>query len=568
MSGSNATLLSCATLMPALVAVVIGSCGALAGCTASHPAAPPCAAGERIRCECASLTIGAASCVDGAFEPCVCAEPGAPCIDGSRAPCSCSDGAAGSEECLGGGYYGACECDRPWLMTRACTPGERAACFCEGSGRIGAQVCRDDATYAACECATIPPSCEHGAVVACSCPGGVISTQTCEAGSFGPCACGATDGGVGPRDAGPRDAGPVDGGMPDASTECGTCGELGVRCGNAIDSCGGVLSCGPCTATVRSLTIDARDMAYDPVRDVVYASVGSAEGVRGNSVVAIDPVTARVVWSTFVGSDPESIALTRDGSRLWVALAGSGSMRAVDVATHVAGPEIPLGSGAEPYRPFALATLDDGAVAVVGEGSPADRDPMVYDEGVRRGATTSFSWIPYRLVGIGSDVLVGYDGGGGTGYRYEVGPAGLESGQRYFDLFAAASVDRITFDGEYVIGGTGDAVDPTTMTRVGQCRPTGLDSWDALPASVGSADTNRIYVAVGGAVGLHGITSIVACDRTTFTEVGRVALSGIESNATLMAIRPDVGLAMFLPADRDVPGGIVFVDTNLIAQAR
>ena len=45
-------------------------------------------------------------------------------------------------------------------------------------------------------------------------------------------------------------------------------------------------------------------------------------GPIGNSIVVIDPNSGSIVSSTFIGSDPNRLAVSRDGSFVYAALAG------------------------------------------------------------------------------------------------------------------------------------------------------------------------------------------------------------------------------------------------------
>lgn len=79
-------------------------------------------------------------------------------------------------------------------------------------------------------------------------------------------------------------------------------------------------------------------LASDPVRPRVYATVPST-----NSVAVIDTTTLTVVQSVFVGSNPVGLAVSADGSKLWVANSGSTSsaVGVIDLNTLQALPSLP-----------------------------------------------------------------------------------------------------------------------------------------------------------------------------------------------------------------------------------
>jgi uncharacterized repeat protein (TIGR01451 family) len=75
-----------------------------------------------------------------------------------------------------------------------------------------------------------------------------------------------------------------------------------------------------------SLTLPVKDVEADPVRPLLYASIGSTGGPIANSVVVLDPVNQIISPPCFIGSSPDKLAAAPDGSSLYVALDGSASV--------------------------------------------------------------------------------------------------------------------------------------------------------------------------------------------------------------------------------------------------
>jgi hypothetical protein len=69
-------------------------------------------------------------------------------------------------------------------------------------------------------------------------------------------------------------------------------------------------------------------MAHDPVRQVIYVSVPSR-----NEVVVVSTTTYQIVDRIVVGSRPRGLDLSSDGTRLFAALNGSGSVAVLDLTT-------------------------------------------------------------------------------------------------------------------------------------------------------------------------------------------------------------------------------------------
>lgn len=115
--------------------------------------------------------------------------------------------------------------------------------------------------------------------------------------------------------------------------------------------------------TYRALPV--YDIVYNGVDGLLYASLpGIAGEGLGNSIAAIDPATGVVEKTTFVGSEPNRLALSTDGTRLFVGLDGAGAVRQVDLTTDTAGVQFSLGGGSGMYNPPYTAV---GLAAVPGQ---------------------------------------------------------------------------------------------------------------------------------------------------------------------------------------------------------
>ncbi len=82
------------------------------------------------------------------------------------------------------------------------------------------------------------------------------------------------------------------------------------------------------------LALPINDIVYNAVDGLIYASVaGSAGEGLGNTIAGIDPTSGVIVRSIFVGSEPTRMALSSDGTQLFVGLNGAGAVRQVNVTT-------------------------------------------------------------------------------------------------------------------------------------------------------------------------------------------------------------------------------------------
>ncbi len=84
------------------------------------------------------------------------------------------------------------------------------------------------------------------------------------------------------------------------------------------------------------LALPTNDLVYNPVNQLLYATVPSSAGSPlGNSIVSIDPNTGLIGAPIWVGSEPNRLALSDDGTTAWVGMLGSSTMLKADL---MAGP--------------------------------------------------------------------------------------------------------------------------------------------------------------------------------------------------------------------------------------
>jgi hypothetical protein len=142
--------------------------------------------------------------------------------------------------------------------------------------------------------------------------------------------------------------------------------------------------------SVRSLPFPARDIVYDGMRNRIYASLDSTAGARANTVVAIDPVTGEVTASVSVGVQPGVLALSDDGTTLWVAVNGTRQVRRLALPSLTPGTVFSIGDGPLEVGDMKVMPNRAGTVAVSLRSTcctPRYEGVAIYDDGVRRPRT-------------------------------------------------------------------------------------------------------------------------------------------------------------------------------------
>ena len=140
----------------------------------------------------------------------------------------------------------------------------------------------------------------------------------------------------------------------------------------------------------------AARLVYNAARNQIYASVAGDADAYPNTIVVVDPSTSSVVSSIPVGSNPGALALSDDGSTLWVGIDGARAFRKVTLTSTppAVGPlhHLPKASpdafftassmAALPGAPLSVAIAME--VATLYDYSYTTSEVRVFDDGVPR----------------------------------------------------------------------------------------------------------------------------------------------------------------------------------------
>jgi hypothetical protein len=226
------------------------------------------------------------------------------------------------------------------------------------------------------------------------------------------------------------------------------------------------------TPTILEVSLPTNDLVYHPAGGLVWASVPGTAGEQANTLTAIDPRTGQLVVSVPIGGEPGKLALSDDGTTLYVALNGTGAVRRFNLVSRSPGPSFPLGAddffGTRYAEDIAVAPGQPGTVAVSMrfQGfSPRHAGLALFDDGVMRGVPASgpnaieFSASATALYGLSNET----DDGGM--YTITVSPGGLTVANVTTGLIRGTS--DIAFAGGRLYGTTAVAVDPVARAVVG-----------------------------------------------------------------------------------------------------
>jgi uncharacterized repeat protein (TIGR01451 family) len=181
------------------------------------------------------------------------------------------------------------------------------------------------------------------------------------------------------------------------------------------------------------LAIPNNDIVYNEADGLLYASV-PVEGVGsgGNSVFGIDPTTGTVMRQIWVGSNPNKLALSTDGTQLFVGLDGAAAVAQVNLKKGAVVKRFSLGGGPGVYNPpytasyLAAVPGEPDSVAVASSGSfDGGNDVTIFDSGVPRPKSSSGAGVGGGPISFGPTSSVLYLLSGSTIERLTVGPTGI-----------------------------------------------------------------------------------------------------------------------------------------------
>jgi hypothetical protein len=298
---------------------------------------------------------------------------------------------------------------------------------------------------------------------------------------------------------------------------------------------------GPASAQeIAQLSLPTNALVYDQSHDKVYASVPGRAGVNGNSIAVIDPHSGAVEQYVWVGSEPNQLALSRDGQYLYVALDGSYSIRRVSLPAVTPGPQFYVG------RLVAGISVMPGAPATIavlwGDSNP-DR-VAIYDDGVKRALTVGWQVNSAASIAFGADGSALYGWGSGSPQLFTtmaVDASGV--------TFISETCGLATGNGPIESHGgrlysTAGAVDPVRHERVGSYPRISYEYGDAAALS---PEGDRAFVLVGWPDSM-----LRAIDTSTFRLLWSMELPSIDRTYRGSMVSGGANRVLFREPDADL----------------
>lgn len=303
----------------------------------------------------------------------------------------------------------------------------------------------------------------------------------------------------------------------------------------------------PAPQAVTLITLNTKDITYDPLRDRIYASVPSNAATNANTVVSINPQTTQIESSITSGSNPGSLGLSGDGHYLYVSIDDTASIRRVDLQSQTQVPEIPLGIGqfGRPIHAHEIEVLpgQPESIALALEDSGFNHEGVaIFDNGTQR-PNKSQTTPPNDRIEFGGSASTLFGLNTLTSefglHKFAVDANGLTAVSSLSNVIVGSDAD-VKFDNGRLYGTNGKVVDPQTMSLVGAFQLPGF-GYAVAPDSA----NNRVYFISQATNDLT--PKLWAYDLTTFLPVGNASipqLSGwphelIRIGANGLALRTD-----------------------------
>jgi trimeric autotransporter adhesin len=273
------------------------------------------------------------------------------------------------------------------------------------------------------------------------------------------------------------------------------------------------------------ISIPNNDIAYNPADGLLYASVPSeAIGALGNCVVGVDPLTGAVTRQIFVGTNPNKLAISTDGTQLFVGLDGAAAVAQVDLTQGKVVNQFSLGGGPGVYNPpytaqyLAAVPGSPNSVAVAIQGGfPSGPGVTIFDSGVAR--TASYSSVGEGPLSFGSSASNLYIAGSSVA-DLTVGSTGI-TGATTLSI-PPGNASSLQYDNGRLYLSTGTVANASTGGLLGT-----FFSTASTPASGPIVSDSTLGSAFIGVSSFSTSGQVLAFDESSFNLTGSIPVNGV-----------------------------------------
>jgi hypothetical protein len=309
----------------------------------------------------------------------------------------------------------------------------------------------------------------------------------------------------------------------------------------------GVNPAPPAGTQVAVYPTGGNDLKWDANAGLLYVSMPGIQGTEGDSIAMVDPASGSVTQTGFLGSEPDQLAVSSDGSYLYLGLDGQNSIEQLTLpsftvnnawnlgANSFSGPYYALDIEAAPGAPQTTAVILANFYI-----SPSAASVQIYDNGMARGSGLAATNYQYEWLQWAEDDTTLYSVDQSEPQSFlilGVGSSGATLTQPYSGILNGYS-PTIHYDAGtgMVYTDAGQVVNPTNGTVV--------NSYGASGIAVPDSSLDRVFI-LGQTTAQSGTQNytIESFDQAKGTEVGSITIDNVVGTPTALVRWGSSGLA-------------------------
>ena len=284
------------------------------------------------------------------------------------------------------------------------------------------------------------------------------------------------------------------------------------------------------------IAVPNNDIVFNANDGLLYASIPSSATSMGNSVVGIDPATGSVVRQIIVGSNPNKLALSTDGTQLFVGLDGAAAVVQIDMATGQPVNQFGLGGGPGVYNPpltalymAAVPGLPNSVAVTTGPASYNSPGVTIYDSGIARTKTASTAGYSGGPLAFGPTSSKLYVASSSSVAVLTVDSTGIISGSTLNNSVSSGNITGIQYDNGNLYLSNGTVLNANTGVLVGTFYSTATNP---ISGPMISDSTLDLAFAVQSSYTSNAL-GILAFRESTFNPTGTIPFAGATNSYPL-----------------------------------
>ncbi|HYW72638.1 MAG TPA: Calx-beta domain-containing protein [Pyrinomonadaceae bacterium] len=266
---------------------------------------------------------------------------------------------------------------------------------------------------------------------------------------------------------------------------------------------------------VRKLDLAGNDLVFNQATQRIYASVPGYQISSGNSITTIDPQTAAIGPSVFIGSEPNKLALGSDNTTLYANLDGAAAIRRFDIATQTAGLQFTPSPSPTPADMKVMPGSAQTLAISLGSNNFGNA-VSIFDNGVKRSGNVSGNYSStFGIEFNGPSTIYGIDSNNGSLLKFTVSPSGVAPTTITNGVFSNSGGSILKFVNGLLYSNGGRIVEPETPKAIGTLQGAGVGGNFVVDGSLNKA----FFVSNNGFS-----VVLTAYDLNTFVPLGSVTL--------------------------------------------